>query len=99
MPLQIDDKGKYFTERINKRGLLVTLSVRGNRVQGTVHLAPDHRLKDEMNNDEQFIALTDAKLWDSTAMQIFRETNLIIVNKTQVDWIYPDEPESAPKDN
>ncbi|MBI5304283.1 MAG: hypothetical protein HY868_19275 [Chloroflexi bacterium] len=98
MPLEVDDKGKYFTERISKRGLLVTLSIRGTRAQGTMYLSRDNRLKDEWNNAERFVALTDAKIWSADGARLIRETGLLIVNKDQVDWICPDEPESESKD-
>lgn len=99
MALSIDDKGKYFTERISKRGLRVTLSARGTRIQGTIHLAPEHRLKDELDSAEDFIALTDAKIFDATDKRAQHNTPLLLVNKEQIDWVYPDEPDASTKDN
>lgn len=99
MVLSVDDKGKYFTERISKRGLPVTVSVRGTRIQGTIHLALDHRLKDELDSADDFIALTDAKIFGENGKRAVRKTELLLINKEQIDWVCPDETDTTAKDD
>jgi hypothetical protein len=97
MQTHVDEKGKYFTDHVTKRGMPIVASIRGAVVRGVVHLALDNRLKDEMNNGERFIAITQAQVWDASEKQMQYQTDLLIVNKEQIVWIFP-APDTAGKD-
>ncbi len=49
MESRVDQKGKYYTDHVTKRGLAVLVYAQGTIVSGMVHLMPDVRLKDELN--------------------------------------------------
>lgn len=88
MDYRIDEKGKVFTPRMSKRTLPVTACIKNHIVQGTLHLKPDNRLKDEMNEAERFIALTNVQVMDAQGINVLYETGALIVNKDDVAWIF-----------
>ena len=63
MDYRVDEKGKVFTTRVTKASVTVTARVGDSIVQGTIHISPENRLKDELNHVENFIAITDAQVW------------------------------------
>lgn len=94
MDYRVNDKGKYFTMRVTKHSVPVIARLQDSVVHGTVHLTLDNRLKDELNTEEKFIAVTDAQVWNATSTQMLYETAVLIVNKAQLVWIFPNEPTS-----
>jgi len=90
MVTQYDDKGKVFTQVINKEPLLVTIQTNQQMIRGTIYVRPGIRLKDNLNGQEQFLAVTDAVLLNSQNQEIFR-TNFLAVNVDHIVWVFPDE--------
>lgn len=97
MDFRVDEKGKYFTQQVNKRSIPVVARVDDSIIHGIVYLTLHNRLKDELNTGEEFIAVTDAKVWAARDDRLLYETPVLIVNKRQIAWIFPREAES--KDN
>ena len=91
MDFRVDAKGKHFTTYVNKQSVDVTVRVRDSTVQGTVHLAPDNRLKDELNNGETFLAVTNAQVWEDSGAQPLYSMQVLMINKDQIAWIFPRE--------
>src|SRR5205814_8812256 len=60
---RVDEKGKLFTERVHKARVEVRIITLQGEVHGFLHLMPDQRVRDLLNNTaEQFLAVTDATL-------------------------------------
>jgi hypothetical protein len=93
MEYRVDEKGKVFTERITKRAVPVVACIGDLIVRGTVHLKPDNRLKDELNDNEQFIAITQAHVLEHRGKRALYKTEALIVNKSQIAWIFPRKPD------
>lgn len=89
MVTQYDDKGKIFTQVINKEPLLVTIQTDQHVIRGTIFIRPGIRLKDNLNSKEQFLAVTDAVLLNSQNEEILR-TNFLAVNTDHIVWVIPD---------
>lgn len=96
MDYRVDEKGKYYTNHINKRTIPVVVEVDNNIVRGIVHLTLDNRLKDELNADENFIAITQAQVYERGTERLLYKTDVVIVNKQRIVWIFPRE--SSPPD-
>lgn len=94
MEFRVDQKGKYYTTHVTKNAVSVIARVQDSIVQGTLHLAPDNRLKDELNGSETFLAVTDAEVWPIEGKRPLYSTEVLIVNKTQIVWIFPRESSS-----
>ncbi len=92
MDYRVDPKGKVFTTRVTKRNLAVIIGLGAHVIHGTVHLMADNRLKDELNDGEPFIAVTDAKVFQPGFAAPIYESPALIVNKEHIAWILPQEP-------
>lgn len=86
MPIQYDEKGKYFTEIVSKQPIEVLIQTTAERVEGTVHLTPDHRLVDELNLPGGFLPVTRARIL-SPAGPV--RTDFVALNKQHILWIAP----------
>ena len=88
MVTRYDDKGKYFTNIVTKEPFSVYIQTSDSQIQGMVHIRSDHRLKDEMNEQEQFVAVTDAQVFDHSGNLKYK-SRFMLVNRDQVIWIIP----------
>ena len=91
MDFRVDAKGKYYTTHVSKQSVDVTVRVQDSIIQGTLHLAPDNRLKDELNTSETFLAITNAQIWEVNGAQPLYATQVLMINKDQIAWIFPRE--------
>lgn len=79
-------RGKYFTEVIRKQPLRVLIATAQGQVEGVLHVHPDHRLSDEINEGPPFLAITDARISRGNETT---ETSFLAVNRDRVLWIMP----------
>ena len=86
---QSDPKMKIFTNIIAKEPLKVTIQTATNQLEGNIYIRPEERLKDEMNQYDQFIAVTDVKIYN-LQHEIVMESKFIILNRDQIIWIAPE---------
>ena len=87
-----DDKGKIFTPVVTKKPVSVTLQTATHRIIGNIHVRHDHRLKDELDSAEAFIAVTNAKIYDANGSMIL-QSSFLAVQCQQIIWIIPNEEE------
>lgn len=87
---RFDAKGKYYTDKVTTRPLLVRIATRDGLVEGEMHIHFDQRLSDEVNNRERgFLALTNATVHLQDGSSFF--TGFLSLNKQQIIWITPVE--------
>jgi hypothetical protein len=92
MELHIDDRGKYFTPRINKESVFSVIRTSEHLIVGHIHVRPEHRLKDEINGDrDRFLAITDASVYDSTGVQLLFTSSFLLLAYNHVVLISPIE--------
>ena len=96
MDYRVDDKGKFFTAHVTKLRLPITTCIGNWIVEGTVHLKSDNRLKDELNDGETFIAITQARVREIGSDKPVYESEVLIVHKNQIVWVFPREPAMPP---
>ena len=90
MTVRYDDKGKYFTDVISKDTVVCIIQTLMHRIRGSVHVRVGERLKDEIDQSKQFIALTDATVY-SLKGQLLYESNFVILNRDHVVWLIPED--------
>jgi hypothetical protein len=90
MVTQFDDKGKIFTNIISKRPVQSVVQTEKQQIIGKIHVTPSERLKDELNGSEQFIAITDAVIYDLDGVELYR-CNFLTLNRNYVIWVIPEE--------
>jgi hypothetical protein len=90
MSIHYDEKGKFFTEIIPKEPVPVRMQTLTHRIQGNIYIRPGERLKDELNQAVQFVAVTDAVVFGASGDEICR-TEFMIVNIDQIVWLTPEQ--------
>jgi hypothetical protein len=92
----VDERGKFFTEKIRKISVEVVITTIHGHVRGHVHVLAGQRVKDLLNNaNEQFVAVTDASC-SADAHTGAQEVGFIALNKSQIVSVVPiNEPATA----
>ena len=62
MTIEYDDKGKYYTSVVKKLPVPAVMQTVTHLVRGFVHVIQGERLKNELERDEKFLAVTDASI-------------------------------------
>jgi hypothetical protein len=89
MVTQYDEKGKIFTEVISKQPVRVMIQTQQNIIRGDMHIRPETRLKDEVNNlRERFLAITDASVSSLQDVELF-QTSFLVINMDHIVWVSP----------
>ena len=91
MSVRIDAKGKTYTDIVRKDEVPALIQTTANLIHGHIYLRAGLRLKDELNGTaEQFIAVTDAEVYN-TGGQVLVRSAFLTVNKNHVIWVRPDD--------
>jgi len=98
MSLEFNEKGKYFTDIISKAAVPAIIQTTTHRIEGFVHIRMDGRLKDELDRNESFLAVTNAKVF-KTDGTLLLETDFLSVSRTQIVWVVPSEDTPNSGDN
>jgi hypothetical protein len=95
MVTQYDDKGKIFTQVISKEPVLVSIQTTKNLIRGIIHVRRDSRIKDELNSQEKFVAVTDVTVFNSQDEELYR-CEFLVLNVEQIVFVVPEE-DNLPK--
>jgi hypothetical protein len=88
MTIEYDEKGKVFTDIVTKVAIPVVLQTTQHLIRGNVHVRRDERLKDELDRDEFFLAITDASVI-GTDGQTLHQARFMAVRRAQIVWVMP----------
>jgi hypothetical protein len=90
MSLEFNEKGKYFTDIISKVAVSAIIQTVIHRIEGFVHIRLDGRVKDELDRDEPFLAVTNAKVIGSDGAVLYK-ADFMTVSRAQIVWVIPTE--------
>lgn len=90
MTIRFDEKGKFFTDVVSKEAVSVIIQTPSGRVHGKIHIRPDERLKDALNQAEPFFAVTEAKIYDVNNKQIYC-TDFLAIQREYIIWLLPED--------
>ena len=88
MTTEFDDKGKIFTDVVPKVAIPAVVQTTQHLIRGNVHVRHDERLKDELDRDRLFLAMTDAKVIGADD-QVLHEAHFLAVRRNQIVWAMP----------
>lgn len=88
MVTQYDEKGKIFTQVVEKHPIEVMIQTPHNIIQGIIHVRPGMRVKDELNGQEHFLAVTSAVICDHANNELY-QTGFMVVNVEHILWVIP----------
>jgi hypothetical protein len=90
MSIQYDDKGKFFTDVVTKEAVPVLIQTSINRIRGNIYVRPGDRIKDQLDQDDEFLAVTEAILYDVSGEELHR-SDFLLVNKAHLIWLAPED--------
>ena len=93
MTIRYDEKGKYFTDVISKDSIRANIQTLTHRIHGNIHVRVGKRIKDEMDQNEKFLAVTNVEVFNLKGQKLY-DTDFILINRDHVIWLIP-EGESA----
>jgi hypothetical protein len=88
MTVEYDEKGKIFTEVVTKMAIPSVVQTTQHLIRGNVHVRRDERLKDELDRDELFLAITDARVIGADG-QTLHQARFMAVRRAQIVWVMP----------
>jgi hypothetical protein len=88
--IQYDEKGKIFTDVVPKIPVNAVLQTTQQLIRGKVHVREGERLKNELDRDEFFLAVTDASILSGDG-QVQFQTPFLAVQRSQIVWVFPEE--------
>lgn len=84
-----EENRKIFTDVIRKDPVEVVIQTTVHTIiHGTIHIQPNHRLKDELDKNETFLAVTDATIHDPQGQPAY-STHFMALNRAQIVWLLP----------
>ena len=96
MSVHFDDKGKFFTDIVTKEAVSVLIQTPTNRIRGNIYIRPGERIKDQINEEDMFLAVTEATLYDLAGEEFYRSA-FLLVNREHVIWLLPEDQIQKPK--
>lgn len=90
MTIEYDDKGKIFTDIVSKIAVYATVQTTTHLMRGRIHVRRDQRIKDELDLDESFLALTDVSVLAADGQVAF-QAPFIAVKRTHIVWVIPEQ--------
>jgi hypothetical protein len=88
MQIEYDEKGKMFTEVISKDKVRSHIQTENQHIIGNVHVRVGDRLSDELNKENNFLAITEAEIY-ATDGQLLYSINFLAVNRKHIVWVMP----------
>ncbi len=77
-----------YSQKIEKETIRTLIRTTSETIEGMVYKRPQHRLLDALNlGDDQFIAVTDAKIYSDEDGKLTHERGIIAVNKDHIVMI------------
>ncbi|HTP00642.1 MAG TPA: hypothetical protein VMJ64_04655 [Anaerolineales bacterium] len=92
MSMQYDEKGKIYTDLVPKLAIHAIVQTTTQQVRGNVHVRAGERLKDELDRDELFLAMTEVSVLAPDGELQF-QAPFLAVRRAQIVWVFPDQGE------
>lgn len=90
MTIEYDEHGKIFTDIVSKIAINVTVQTTTHMMRGRLHVRRDQRVKDELDRDENFLALTDVHVLGPDGQTLF-QAPFLAVRREHVVWVIPEQ--------
>jgi hypothetical protein len=90
MTFEYDEKGKIFTDIVSKISIPATIQTTTHLMHGHVHVRRDQRIKDELDVNESFLAVTDVSVLGADGQTLF-QTPFLAVQRSHIIWVMPEQ--------
>ena len=90
MTFEYDEKGKIFTDIVSKAAIPATIQTTTHLIRGPLHVRRDQRIKDELDLNEKFIAVTDVSVLGPDGQTLF-QAPFLAVRRSHIIWVLPEQ--------
>jgi hypothetical protein len=90
MSFEFDEKGKIFTDVVQKISIEALIQTTTHLIRGLIHVPHGERVKNELDRNELFLAVTDASVLGSDGKPV-QQAAFLAVRRDQIVWIIPSE--------
>ena len=90
MSIQIDEKGKHYTDVVSTVAVRTTLQTVSHLMQGNIHVRMGERLKDELDRPGPFLAVTEVEVVAADGHVLFHAP-FMAISRSQIVWVMPVE--------
>ena len=94
MTIEYDEKGKIFTDIVSKIAVYATIQTTTHLMRGRIHVRRDQRIIDELDLNENFLALTDVSVLGTDGQTLF-EAPFLALRRNQIVWVIPEQKTSG----
>ena len=94
MTIEYDEKGKFYTDIVKKLPVSAVIQTTTHLVRGSIYVRQGERLKNELERDEKFLAVTHATI-HGTDDQILFTSPFMALQRAQIVWLMPVAEEDA----
>lgn len=96
MSFEYEEKGKIFTDHVSKTAIYATIQTTTHLIHGRIHVRRDQRIIDELDLDENFLAITDVNVLGTDGQVLF-QSPFLAVRRTHIVWVIPEQKSSEEK--
>ena len=96
MTFEYDEKGKIFTDIVSKVAVPATVQTTSHLIRGQLHVRRDQRIKDELDLNENFLAMTDVSVMGPDGQLLF-QAPFLAVRRSHIIWVLPEQNQSDRK--
>ena len=96
MSIEYDEKGKIFTDVVSKIAVNATIQTTTHLMRGRLHVRRDQRIKDELDANENFIALTEVSVLGPDGQTLF-QAPFMAVRRSHIIWVIPEQDKTEEK--
>ncbi len=90
MTIEYDEKGKIFTDIVSKVAIQATIQTTTHMIRGNLHVRKDQRIKDELDTNENFLALTEVSVLGPEGQTLF-QAPFLAVRRSHIVWVIPEQ--------
>jgi endonuclease IV len=89
--MDTSERGKIFTEVVQKVGIKVVIQTHTNQIRATLHKRSDRRTIDKLNDSDPFLPLTEVTIMDDDGEKEILRTPFLALNRDEVIWLIEEE--------
>ena len=90
MAVEYDEKGKIYTKVVSTDAIPATIQTTRQLMRGNLHVRRGERVKDELDQTDPFLALTEATILADDGTVLFSAA-FVAVQRSQIVWVLPDD--------